>query len=67
MGLSGRVGSGKRLFGDGAVPGAFRLADAKSSSTGVVIHRYERPGKLDHGPFEVDRRGKTAALGEDKP
>ncbi len=60
------VGSGKRLFGDGTVPGAFRLVDAKASTTGVVIHRYERAGKLEHGTFEVDERGRTAALWEDK-
>lgn len=61
------VGPGKRLFGDGTIPGAFRLADATTSSTGVVIHRYERAGKLEVGSFEVDQRGSTAALWEDKP
>jgi dihydrofolate reductase len=60
------VGSGKRLFGEGTLPGAFRLADAKVSTTGVVIHRYERAGKLQQGAFEVDARGRTAALWEDK-
>ena len=60
------VGPGKRLFGDGTIPGAFRLVDAKASTTGVVIHRYERAGKLEHGTFEVDERGRTAALWEDK-
>ena len=60
------VGSGKRLFGDGTIPGAFRLVDTKASTTGVVIHRYERAGKLEHGTFEVDERGRTAALWEDK-
>ena len=61
------VGSGKRLFGDGTVPRAFRLVDTKVSTTGVVIHRYERAGKLEHGTFEVDKEGRTAALWEDKP
>jgi dihydrofolate reductase len=60
------VGSGKRLFGDGTIPGAFRLADTTTSSTGVVIHRYERAGNLEVGSFEVDERGSTAALWEDK-
>jgi dihydrofolate reductase len=60
------VGSGKRLFGDGTLPGAFRLADAKVSTTGVVIHRYKRAGKLQPGTFEVDRQGRTAALWEEK-
>ncbi len=61
------VGRGKRLFGDGTLPGAFRLVDTKTSSTGVVIHRYERAGKLERGSFAVDERGRAAALWEDKP
>src|SRR5712691_10159492 len=61
------VGSGKRLFGRGTIPGAFRLVDVKASTSGVVIHRYERAGKIEHGTFAVDERGKTAALWEDRP
>ena len=61
------AGSGKRLFGGGTVPGAFRLVDAKTSTTGVGIHRYERAGKIEQGTFEVDKAGRTAALWEDKP
>src|SRR5713226_9088353 len=61
------VGSGKRLFGNGTIPGAFRLADAKTSTTGVVIHRYERAGKIEYGSFAVDERGKLTATGEDRP
>ncbi len=60
------VGRGKRLFGDGTVPGAFRLSDTAKSSTGVVIHRYERAGKLEVGSFEMDQRGSSSALWEDK-
>jgi dihydrofolate reductase len=60
------IGSGKRLFGGGTVPGAFRLVDAKTSTTGVVIQHYERAGKLEHGSFEVDERGRASALWEDK-
>jgi dihydrofolate reductase len=61
------VGTGKRLFGNGTIPGAFRLADAKTSTTGVAIHRYERAGKIEHGSFALDERGKIAALAEDRP
>lgn len=60
------IGSGKRLFGNGTIPGALRLVHTKASSTGVVIHRFERAGKLEHGSFEVDKEGTTAALWEDK-
>ncbi len=56
------VGPGKRLFGDGATPGALRLLDTKVSSTGVLIHRYERAGKLEYGSFEVDVAGSSSEL-----
>jgi dihydrofolate reductase len=56
------VGSGKRLFGDGAVPGALRLLETKVSTTGVAIHHYERAGKLEYGSFEVDVAGSSSEL-----
>ena len=56
------VGSGKRFFGEGTIPGAFRLVDAQVSSTGVAIHRYERAGRLDYGSFEVDVAGSSSEL-----
>ena len=56
------VGSGKRLFAAGTLPGAFRLVDAQVSSTGVAIHRYERAGRLEPGSFEVDVAGSSSEL-----
>ncbi len=56
------VGPGKRLFDDGTIPGALRLVDTKMSSTGVVIHRYDRAGKLEYGSFEVDLAGSSSQL-----
>lgn len=56
------VGPGKRLFADGTIPGALRLVDTKVSSTGVVIQRYERAGKLEYGSFEVDVAGSSSEL-----
>jgi dihydrofolate reductase len=58
------LGTGKKLFGDGAVPAALRLADSKVASSGVVIATYERAGELEYGSFareeptpeEVERR-----------
>ena len=35
------LGSGRRLFVDGAAAAKFKLADAKTSSTGVVIATYQ--------------------------
>ncbi|SNR87293.1 Dihydrofolate reductase [Haloechinothrix alba] len=48
------LGSGKRLFADGAVPRAFTLAETTTTSTGVTVTRYERAGRLEHGSFALD-------------
>jgi dihydrofolate reductase len=48
------IGTGKRLFGEGAVPAAMRLVDSKVSKTGVTINTYERAGDVSPGSFEFD-------------
>ena len=48
------LGRGKRLFGDGTVPGALTLVDSAVSKTGVTINVYERAGDIDTGSFEFD-------------
>ncbi len=45
------IGSGKRLFGDGAIPAGLRLVDSTVSTTGVVIGTYEPAGELVTGSF----------------
>jgi dihydrofolate reductase len=63
------LGSGKRFFGDGTIPGALKLVDSKVSKTGVTINTYERAGDVDTGSFEFDepteaeleRRNRLAA------
>ena len=45
------LGSGKRLFSDGAVPGGFRLGGSKVTGTGVVIANYVRSGQVKTGSF----------------
>jgi dihydrofolate reductase len=45
------IGSGKRLFADGAVPAGLRLVDSTISTTGVVIGTYEPAGELVRGSF----------------
>ena len=47
------VGAGKRLFGDGAVPAALKLADHTVSSTGVTIATYVPDGELVTGSFAL--------------
>jgi dihydrofolate reductase len=60
------VGSGKRLFADGAIPTGLKLVDSKISSTGVVMAEYVHAGEIPLGSFameepteaEVERRSK---------
>ena len=47
------LGTGKRLFAEGALPGSYRLVDTQFNSKGAVLHVYERLGKLKYGEFEV--------------
>jgi dihydrofolate reductase len=48
------LGSGKRLFGDGAIPAALRLLDSTISTTGVVIGTYEPADDVVTGSFALD-------------
>jgi dihydrofolate reductase len=48
------VGSGKRFFGDGVVPGALKLINSWISSTGVTINTYERTGDIEVGDTEFE-------------
>ena len=48
------IGTGKRCFGDGAIPAGLELVDSKVSQTGVTINTYERAGDIDTGSFEFD-------------
>ncbi len=45
------VGSGKRLFAEGAQAEGFRLVDSKISKTGVIFATYELAGPLETGSF----------------
>ena len=47
------VGTGKRLFGEGAVPRTFDLVETQLNTTGAVLHVYERAGEVRHGIVEV--------------
>ena len=47
------VGTGKRLFGEGTIPGSFRLVDTQQTATGAVLNVYERAGDLKYGEVEV--------------
>lgn len=48
-------GKGKRLFGEGTLPVAFKLARSTTSSTGVLIATYDRAGEIKTGSFAPDK------------
>ena len=60
------LGHGKRLFGKGAMPAAFKLTSSQASTTGVVMSTYVRDGAIKTGSFqdpnpsqaELERRAK---------
>lgn len=45
------LGKGKRLFGDGTIPGAYRLIESKSTPSGVILAKYKRAGEVKKGSF----------------
>jgi dihydrofolate reductase len=48
------LGSGKRLFGTGAVPAALKLVATRTTSKGAVISTYERAGRPTYGSFALE-------------
>ena len=48
------VGSGKRLFGSGAIPAGLTLTDSQVSKTGVTINTYERAGGIEVGLMDFE-------------
>ena len=43
------LGQGKRLFGEGTIPAAFKLMESLVSSNGVIFASYERAGEVRTG------------------
>ncbi|HXY55443.1 MAG TPA: dihydrofolate reductase family protein [Nitrospirota bacterium] len=48
------LGTGKRLFGAGAVPTSLTLIRSNATSRGVVVSVYRRGGSLRTGSFAID-------------
>jgi dihydrofolate reductase len=48
------LGTGKKLFAEGTVPGGLKLVDTVVSTTGVVIGTYEPAGEVVTGSFAPD-------------
>lgn len=43
------LGTGKRLFGEGSMPAAFRLTYSEPTPSGVIVTSYERAGDVKTG------------------
>jgi dihydrofolate reductase len=43
------LGTGKRLFGEGTIPAAFKLMHSEATPSGVIIASYERAGDVKTG------------------
>jgi dihydrofolate reductase len=48
------LGTGKKLFRDGAAPAALRLVSATTTSTGVIIATYQPAGPVQRGSYALD-------------
>ncbi|TKR31075.1 dihydrofolate reductase [Luteimonas gilva] len=47
------LGTGKRLFGSGTQPSAFKLTQSAVSPSGVLMAAYERAGDIEIGSFDL--------------
>ena len=48
------LGRGKRLFGDGTVPGGLELVSSRTASTGVIMATYRTGAEIKSGSFALD-------------
>lgn len=48
------LGTGKRLFGAGAVPATLALVSSSTTSKGAIVSVYRRAGSLETGSFALD-------------
>jgi len=48
------LGTGKRLFGEGAPPTTLELVDSQVSTTGVIMNTYRPAGEVKTGSFALE-------------
>ena len=46
------LGTGKKLFGDGTIPAAFKLTESHISPSGIILANYERAGAVKTGRYD---------------
>lgn len=51
------IGTGKRLFAEGAAPVAWKITESRVTGAGVQYCVYERAGKPEYGSFLLDEEG----------
>ncbi|MFF8897628.1 dihydrofolate reductase family protein [Streptomyces lydicus] len=51
------LGTGKRLFAEGAAPAAWKLTASHATGAGVQYCVYERAGQPTYGSFQLDEQG----------
>jgi dihydrofolate reductase len=56
------LGSGKRLFGEGTIPAAFKVTESIVGANGVVLLNYERAGSLNRTFVKNDSAGSPGLL-----
>ncbi|MER9469803.1 dihydrofolate reductase family protein [Mesorhizobium sp. M0074] len=49
------LGKGKKLFGSGTIPAAFKLTRSQASTTDVLMASYERSGEIKTGSFATEQ------------
>jgi dihydrofolate reductase len=54
------LGTGKRLFGDGAVPAAWRLTESRATSAGTLLAVYAYAGAPEYGHVGLEYEEQTA-------
>ncbi|MRG44619.1 dihydrofolate reductase [Chitinophaga sp. SYP-B3965] len=55
------LGKGKRLFGEGTQPAAWKLTEIKHSTTGVILASYEPSGEVKIGDLTNPEQEPSAA------
>jgi dihydrofolate reductase len=48
------LGRGKRLFGEGTIPAAFKCTGSQTTPVGVIMANYERAGEIRTGSFAME-------------
>jgi dihydrofolate reductase len=49
------LGKGKKLFDNGAIPASFKLMESTITTTGVIIAKYKRAGKVKTGTIGAEK------------